>query len=411
MTESQTRRAARTSRRRRPSLAEVTRSVPVGQQATAVALGLALAGGVAVASSAAPEVPTPEAQPRPEPIDPAARAAADAAVVARLTGQAEVYAQDLAAAAVDSGLSALARLDAVQAAAAELEDVADLSDVEATTAELAALLVEAGVDITETPDLVADPLAALPPVGGPEEEPPAEPLATEATEPAPEIVVAEDPEPQPVVAAPGADVAAAPGSLPPLELALQILALVEAADTLADSVEAEIDSRLDTAIDAAEAYAEYIVEFTGYDNGRIPVDLLCAPDFAPDAWLRCDAAAALDELNVAFAEEFGHDLVVVSSYRDYGTQVATRYRRGGLAAPPGQSNHGLGLAVDFKDFGRVGYFGSPYYAWMAENAAAYGWFHPPQMQPGGNGPKEPWHWEFDPMVLLGYEPTPLPGTD
>src|SRR5690606_34967675 len=102
-------------------------------------------------------------------------------------------------------------------------------------------------------------------------------------------------------------------------------------------------------------------------NGRIPLDALCAPEFAPEELLRCDAAEALEELNAAYRADFGVDLDVVSSYRSYSAQIATRANRGWLAAAPGTSNHGLGLAVDFGDFGGLGQFNTKNYWWMKEN--------------------------------------------
>ena len=69
--------------------------------------------------------------------------------------------------------------------------------------------------------------------------------------------------------------------------------------------------------------------------------------------------------------------------------------KGGLAATPGRSNHGRALAVDLGGFGAVGAFGDPDYLWMKEHAEAFGWHHPRAMEPGGSGPLEPWHWEFD----------------
>jgi len=92
------------------------------------------------------------------------------------------------------------------------------------------------------------------------------------------------------------------------------------------------------------------------------------------------------------------------SYRSYAEQVSmflSRYRvqwsgRGrygdvrwwkgkryvrtsgaGMAAIPGTSTHGTGLAVDFAYAQRV---------WMRVHGAAYGWFNTVK--------SEPWHWEY-----------------
>ena len=128
-------------------------------------------------------------------------------------------------------------------------------------------------------------------------------------------------------------------------------------------------------------------------NGEIPIELLCRPRFT-SVLLRCDAAQALDQLNSAYRAAFGRDLAVSGGYRTYAEQQQARAAKGDLAAQPGTSNHGRGLAVDFSDFGSVGQFDDPDYLWMAENGPRFGWVHPAAMGPGGSGPLEPWHWEF-----------------
>lgn len=129
-------------------------------------------------------------------------------------------------------------------------------------------------------------------------------------------------------------------------------------------------------------------------NGRIPLEVLCGVTFAPDVHLRCDAASALDALDAAYhASHHGH-LVVVSSYRDLADQVEVKATRGDLASTPGASNHGRGVAIDLAGLGAVDDFAEPTYLWLKAHAAAYGWTHPAAMEPGGDGPAEPWHWEF-----------------
>ena len=145
----------------------------------------------------------------------------------------------------------------------------------------------------------------------------------------------------------------------------------------------------------AAALAERVAATDAAPNGRIPTELLCPVEIAPDALLRCDAARALDLLAAAYRADVGRDLVVVSTYRSFEAQVAVKAARGGLAAEPGRSNHGRALAVDFAGFGGVGDFSAPAYRWMSEHAEAFGWHHPRAMEPGGSGPLEPWHWEFD----------------
>lgn len=140
----------------------------------------------------------------------------------------------------------------------------------------------------------------------------------------------------------------------------------------------------------------------GYGNGRIPQGQL-APipwsDLGP-LYLRPDAAAALAAMNEAFRTEFGYDLPINDAYRDYAGQVdAQQYwcarRACGNAAEPGTSNHGWALAVDVgtQSHQTISY-SSATYRWLKANAGRYGWVHPPEMEPGGGGPQEAWHWEF-----------------
>lgn len=123
-------------------------------------------------------------------------------------------------------------------------------------------------------------------------------------------------------------------------------------------------------------------------NGRLPASALCTVKNIP---LRADAAEALTRMNEAYAAEFGEDMCLGNGYRDYDQQASMHRDRPHLVAPPGQSNHGLGLAVDFCGNNQTR--GMPEYTWMLENAETYGWILPPWAQPGGSRP-EPWHWEY-----------------
>ena len=51
-----------------------------------------------------------------------------------------------------------------------------------------------------------------------------------------------------------------------------------------------------------------------------------------------------------------------------------------LAAVPGTSNHGWGLAVDLC--GGIQNFGTPHYTWMKANAGRFGFLHPDWAEPG-----------------------------
>jgi LAS superfamily LD-carboxypeptidase LdcB len=73
------------------------------------------------------------------------------------------------------------------------------------------------------------------------------------------------------------------------------------------------------------------------------------------------------------------------------SQVDVFRRKPGLAATPGRSQHGWGLAVDLC--GGVQTFGSEPHLWMQLNAPAFGWHHPAWAGQRGSRP-EAWHWEF-----------------
>jgi LAS superfamily LD-carboxypeptidase LdcB len=75
---------------------------------------------------------------------------------------------------------------------------------------------------------------------------------------------------------------------------------------------------------------------------------------------------------------------VTDSYRSYAAQVdvARRkglYSQGGLAARPGTSKHGWGVAVDLD-------LNNQAQQWMRQNAHNYGF--------SANVPREPWHWQY-----------------
>ncbi|MQA88567.1 MAG: peptidase M15 [Streptosporangiales bacterium] len=127
-----------------------------------------------------------------------------------------------------------------------------------------------------------------------------------------------------------------------------------------------------------------------YPNGLVPQWALC-PLPQSGELLRADAALAFYQLNAAYAARFGSNLCVTDSYRSLAEQQSIYAQRPGLAAVPGRSLHGLGMAVDFC--GGVQDSGSAAYNWMAANAGRFGWYHPSWAQ---SSQFEPWHWEYDP---------------
>lgn len=125
-------------------------------------------------------------------------------------------------------------------------------------------------------------------------------------------------------------------------------------------------------------------------NGRISDDHLCP--IGDGHRLRPDAAAAFLALDAAYQAAFGEPLMVTDSYRSLSAQRSLAYEKPSLAAEPGTSEHGWGLAVDLG--GGVESYRSPRYKWLRANAPAFGWDHPTWAR-NGNGREEPWHWEYD----------------
>ena len=115
-------------------------------------------------------------------------------------------------------------------------------------------------------------------------------------------------------------------------------------------------------------------------NGMIPAANL-TPIGAGHKLQGSAAAAYMKMVDAAKAE--GVSWGITDSYRSYDAQVdvARRkglYSQGGLAAKPGTSNHGWGLATDLKLDGKA-------QQWMQKHAGEYGF---------STIPREPWHWEF-----------------
>ena len=128
-----------------------------------------------------------------------------------------------------------------------------------------------------------------------------------------------------------------------------------------------------------------------YPNGAVPAAGLCPLYGAPAQSLRPGAAAAFNEMSLAYEKDTGSPICVTDSYRSLAEQVSVKAERGKWAAAPGTSEHGRGLAADLC--GGINSFGSPAHLWMKQNAPLYGWFHPEWAEPTGSLP-EPWHWEY-----------------
>ena len=119
-----------------------------------------------------------------------------------------------------------------------------------------------------------------------------------------------------------------------------------------------------------------------YGNGKIPAGAL-AEIGVGDHRLYGPAAANFKQLRAAAAAD-GVTIGVTDSYRSYDQQVdlARRkglYSQGGLAATPGTSNHGWGLALDLDLDAKA-------QQWMRVNGKQYGFVE--------DVPREPWHWTY-----------------
>ncbi len=126
-------------------------------------------------------------------------------------------------------------------------------------------------------------------------------------------------------------------------------------------------------------------------NGQLPTADLCTL-WTPKHRLRADAAVALAKLNIAYKQHFGENICLTDSYRTLAVQERLKLTKPGLAAVPGTSEHGWGLAVDLCGGVETGV--GARYQWLRENAPDYGWDNPDWARAGGSGPQEAWHWEY-----------------
>jgi len=139
--------------------------------------------------------------------------------------------------------------------------------------------------------------------------------------------------------------------------------------------------------DPREGYADY-------PNGLVPEDALCQLPMEGE-FLRADAAVAFYQMNDAYVAEFGEPICITDSYRSLSSQRSLYSRKRSLAAVPGTSNHGWGLALDLC--GGAEDYGTRTYQWLDARGDEFGWDNPDWARPGGSK-REPWHWEFVPGV-------------
>lgn len=152
---------------------------------------------------------------------------------------------------------------------------------------------------------------------------------------------------------------------------------------------------------SADAIKEYFHDkYHGSENGQLSNEDL---ELIGNAWgqarLYPAAAEAFRRMSVAFEAEFGRPLQLSGgasdAYRDLATQESLAEQKPGLAAIPGTSNHGYGLATDLGGGVNSGP-GSPEYDWTVKYAKEFGFEHPDwAVDPSHPGFKEEWwHLEY-----------------
>ncbi|MEV6345968.1 M15 family metallopeptidase [Actinoplanes sp. NPDC051851] len=128
-------------------------------------------------------------------------------------------------------------------------------------------------------------------------------------------------------------------------------------------------------------------ELAAYGNGKIPAQALEQVGSTRHR-LWAPAAESLTRL-IADAQSEGVKIGITDSYRPYAEQVdlAKRkglYSQGGLAARPGTSEHGWGMATDLD-------LNAKALNWMRKNGDKYGFVE--------NVSRESWHWAFHPKSM------------
>jgi zinc D-Ala-D-Ala carboxypeptidase len=161
-------------------------------------------------------------------------------------------------------------------------------------------------------------------------------------------------------------------------------------------------SRIILSITCKQGATSDRVKNGNFANGLLPKWALChLPGYAARDQLRADAAKAFVDLNAAYRAHFGRKICITDSYRTLASQQRVYYEKPGMAAVPGTSNHGWGLALDLGC--GVQTYRSTEFNWLKQHGARFGWVHPSWAE---HSPFEPWHWEYEP----GTKTQPASGT-
>jgi hypothetical protein len=121
-----------------------------------------------------------------------------------------------------------------------------------------------------------------------------------------------------------------------------------------------------------------------------------------------EASLALDKL-LEKAESDGIQFKINSAYRTYDDQVRVKKAYGDIAAIPGTSNHGFGLAVDFATLNSSRISPQdPQYKWLVENGESFNFR---RLNPKTRDESwESWHWEYQISTISDTEATFLGAT-
>lgn len=126
-------------------------------------------------------------------------------------------------------------------------------------------------------------------------------------------------------------------------------------------------------------------------NGNLPSSWLCRIGVG-DFKLRADAAVAFAVMNAAYKSDTGKSLCLTDAYRSMAVQRSAKANKPGLAAVPGTSEHGWGIAVDFGCAGQQSGQGQQW-DWLVKHSKKYGWENPHWAK---TSKLEPWHFEWAP---------------
>lgn len=130
------------------------------------------------------------------------------------------------------------------------------------------------------------------------------------------------------------------------------------------------------------------------DNGSLALLSLLVDWDGLGHELHPEAAVQLTGLDQAFFQAFGKHITISEAFRDLPTQVyfwnLYQLGQGNVAAYPGNSSHGEGVAIDINSWVYLNSTGSAEHQWLRANGPRYGWSWDAVGRPSG----EPWHWNY-----------------